>query len=44
MALVDTNPVGQSGEKIFSVSNAAMVTPLPVCSKKCGGKMVMAAG
>lgn len=45
MALVDRIPVGQSGgKKIFSVSMAAMVTLLPECSKKCGGKMVMVAG
>lgn len=28
---------------IFSASMAAMVTLLPECSKRCGGKMVMVA-
>lgn len=43
MALVDRIPVGLSRGKIFSVSMAAMVTLLPECSEKCGGKMVMVA-
>ena len=44
IAMVDRIPEGPSRGKIFSVSTAAMVTLLPVCTETCGSEMVMVGG